>query len=276
MSAALWMLLAQVFFALMNLGTRLAAREVNWPQTAFVRFMVGAAVAAAIGRARGKSLRATDQKHTWLRSIFGTLAALGSFYALSSPRLPLGDAATLGATSPIFVALLAPMLLHERVGHGLVGSILTAFVGVALLLQPTFGGAAPVALVATAAAGSYALAMIWLRKIGPSETAEAVVLHFSIVAAVTTFALSLPSWRNPSAGGWLLLVGTGLSGGAAQLAMTRAFARDRAARISALGYLQVALTYLLAALAFGEHPAPVQLAGAAMVLAASLYITLRL
>lgn len=40
----------------------------------------------------------------------------------------------------------------------------------------------PVAAVATAGAVAYAMAMIWLRKIGPGESHEAVVLHFSLVA----------------------------------------------------------------------------------------------
>ncbi|MFZ5623175.1 MAG: DMT family transporter [Gemmatimonadota bacterium] len=274
MSGVLWMCLAQALFALMNIGTRIASREVSWAQVASARFLVGMLVAIGVGVSRGSRLVPTDRTNTWWRAIFGTLAALGSFYALASDRLPVGDAATLNATAPIFVALLAGPLLGERVGGRLYVAIAGGFLGVALIVRPSFAGAAHVAAVATAAAVSYALAMIWLRKIGPSESSEAVVLHFSAVAFVTTLALSLSHWRTPSPMGWLVLAATGLAGGGAQLAMTRAYALQRAAPVSALNYLQVALTYVLAIPVFGDHPGMSQVAGAAVIVASGLAITL--
>ena len=52
-----------------------------------------------------------------------------------------------------------------------------------------------------AAAGSsaffYALAIIWLRKMGPNESSEAIVLHFSLVAAATLLLWPLPAWQTP-------------------------------------------------------------------------------
>jgi drug/metabolite transporter (DMT)-like permease len=62
-----WMVLAQVFFAAMNVGTRMAALELPWSE----------------------------------------IAGGMPFYALASSRIALGDAVTLGATAPIFVALLS-------------------------------------------------------------------------------------------------------------------------------------------------------------------------
>lgn len=272
MTGPLWMALAQALFALMNLGARAAAREVSWMQTASVRFLVGMVVAWGVARATGKSLRVTDRKHTWLRTVFGTLSAFATFFALSSPRLPLGDAATLGATSPIFIALLAGPLLGERVGRGIGIAIAVAFGGAVLLLRPTFSGAADVALIATAGALAYALAMISLRRLGSNETGEAVVFHFSTFGFVTTLLLALPRWVPPSPQGWLALAVTGLSAGAAQLAMTRAYALDRAARIGALGFLSIALTYLAAIPLLGEHPTAGQLAGAALVITGGLLV----
>ena len=53
---------------------------------------------------------------------------------------------------------------------------------------PAFALAWPVALVATVGAFFYALAMIWLRRIGPGESHEAIVLHFSLVGLATMVA----------------------------------------------------------------------------------------
>jgi drug/metabolite transporter (DMT)-like permease len=262
------MIVAQLCFALMNVFTRLGARHVPWPEIAAARFLVGAGIAVALAYSRGVSLRVTDQRGTWRRSLYGTLAALGSFYSLASPAIGVGDAATLSATAPIFVAILSGPLLGERVGRRLWIAVAVAFVGIILLVRPSFTIAAPVAAVATAGAAFYALAMIWLRRLGPSESHEAVVLHFSLVALVTMLLLAIPTWTWPDTRSGLYLLGAGLGGGGAQIAMTRAYSMQRAMPVTALSYLGAVFTYLLALPLFAERPAPPQIAGALLVLVA--------
>jgi drug/metabolite transporter (DMT)-like permease len=267
-----WMIVAQLCFAAMNVFTRLGSRHVPWPEIAAARFLIGATIAVALARTRGVSLRVTDRGGTWRRSIYGTLAALGSFYALSSPSVGVGDAATLGATAPIFVALLSGPLLGERVGRRLWLAVALAFAGIVLLVRPSFTLAAPVAAVATAGAFFYALAMIWLRRIGPGESHEAVVLHFSLVALATMLLLAIPEWTWPDARSGLYLVGAGLGGGGAQLAMTRAYSLQRATPVTALANLGVVFTYLLAFPLFPERPTGWQIAGSMLVLLATALI----
>ena len=256
-----WMIVAQACFAVMNVCTRLGSRHLPWPEIAAVRFLVGALLAAGLASATGRSLRVTDRAGTWRRSIYGTLAAAASFYALASSRIAVGDAVTLGATTPIFVALLSRPLLGERVGRHVALAVLLAFAGVLAIVRPSFAIAWPVALVATAGALFYAMALLWLRRIGPGESHEAIVLHFSLVGLGTMVALALPVWRWPDWPGGLALLGAGLGGGGAQLAMTRAYALQRAAPVTAISNLGVVFTYLLAVPLFGDLPTAWQSAG---------------
>jgi drug/metabolite transporter (DMT)-like permease len=113
------------------------------------------------------------------------------------------------------------------------------------------------------------MAMIWLRRIGPGESHEAIVLHFSLVGLTTMVLLALPVWRWPDFQSGLALLGAGLGGGGAQLAMTRAYSLQRAAPVTAVSNLGVVFTYLLAIPLFGTLPGPWQLAGAGLVLAAT-------
>jgi drug/metabolite transporter (DMT)-like permease len=269
----IWMVVAQACFAWMNVCTRFGARHLPWPEIAAVRFLVGALLAVGLAHATGRSLRVTDRPGTWKRSIYGTLAAAGSFYALASTRVGVGDAATLGATTPIFVALLSGPLLGERVGRHVALAVALAFIGVLAVLRPSFALALPVAAVATVGAFFYALAMIWLRRIGPGESHEAIVLHFSLVGLVTMVALAVPVWRWPDWPGGLALIGAGLGGGGAQLAMTRAYSLQRAAPVSAISNLGVVFTYLLALPLFADRPTPWQVGGALLVIAATALLT---
>jgi drug/metabolite transporter (DMT)-like permease len=256
----------------MNVSARLAGGDLPWPEVAAARFLVGVLLAVLLARARGVSLRITDRRASWGRAIFGTLSALCTFYALTSPRIHLADAVTLGATAPIFVALLAPVALGEPRSRAVGLAVVIAFVGVALVLQPRFQSAIGVAAIATLGALLYAFAMMLLRRLGAGESSEAVVVHFSLVALATTVALSIPVWRTPSPRAALFLLGTGLAGGGAQLAMTRAYSLDSAARVSALTYLGILFTVLLAIPVFGERPSVSQMLGALAVIGAGLLL----
>ena len=267
-----WMLLAQVCFAAMNVSARLAGGDVPWPEVASARFLVGAVLAWGIARSRGASLAITDRRTSWMRAIFGTLSAVCTFYAITSRRINLGDAATLGATAPIFVAMLAPSLLGERSGRAVPVAAGIAFAGVALVLQPSFESAIGVAMIATLGAFLYSIALISLRRLGGGETHEAVVFHFSCVALATMTALAIPGWRTPTPHGLLWLVATGITGGLAQLAMTRAYSLDRAARVSTLTFLGIVFTHLLAIPIFGEHPGWSQAMGTVLVMGAGVLL----
>jgi drug/metabolite transporter (DMT)-like permease len=266
------MALAQCFFAGMNICTRLGARDLAWSEIAAGRFLVGALIAVAIARYRGSSLRISDRPSTWRRSVYGTTAAGCTFYALASSRIALGDAATLTATAPIFVALLSGPLLRERVDGRVAAAVAVGFAGIVAVVRPSFAIALPVAAIATTGAFFYALAMLWLRKIGPGESHEAVVLHFSLVALGAMLLLALPAWRWPSWTGGLLLLGAGVGGGGGQIAMTRAYSLHRAAPVTALSGLGIVFTYLFAIPIFGDRPSRWQIAGSLLVIAASLLL----
>jgi drug/metabolite transporter (DMT)-like permease len=268
-----WMALAQVFFAGMNVCTRLGARSLPWSEIAAARFLVGAAVALALAWYRGSSLQVLDRPNTWRRSIYGTLAAICTFYSLASDRIGLGDAATLGATAPIFVVLLSGPLLGERVGRHTAVAVAIGFAGILAVVRPSFSSALPIAVVATAGAVFYAIAMISLRRIGPGESQEAIVLHFSLVGLAALIALALPVWKWPDWQSGMFLLGAGLGGGGGQIAMTRAYALHRAAPVTALSALGIVFTYLLAIPVFGDRPTPWQIGGALLVIAASFLLS---
>ena len=257
----------------MNVCTRLGSRHLPWAEIAAVRFLVGALIAGALATLDRTVAQGVDRAGTWRRSIYGTLAAAGSFYALGSSRVAVGDAVTLGATTPIFVALLSRPLLGERVGRHVALAVALAFAGVPCSSGRPSPSRGPWRWSPRVGAFFYALAMIWLRRIGPGESHEAIVLHFSLVGLATMVTLALPVWRWPDCAGGLALLGAGLGGGGAQLAMTRAYALQRAAPVTAISNLGVVFTYLLAIPLFGDLPTPWQLAGATLVIAATVLLT---
>jgi drug/metabolite transporter (DMT)-like permease len=269
------MIVAQAQFAVMALGARFVGKEVPWQEVAAARMLVALLLTWGIARARGRSLTITDQRHAWLRTIFGTLAAAGNFYVYAQPLLPIGDAVTILNTSPIFVVLLAWPLLGERVPGRVALLTLVSFAGVWAIARPSFHASPAVLAVCVLSSLCTALAMAWLRRMGPGESSEAIVFHYMAVATVALGLAAIPVWRTPDAGSAAFLLITGLAGGFGQLAMTRAYSLDQAARVSAVGYSGVVFARLFAFPVFGEVPSALQAAGSLLVVGAGVAIALR-
>lgn len=267
------MLSASVLFALMALFVRMAsARGAHWSVVAFARSFFGLVVAVSAALSQGRSLRVQGQLKAWGRSLCGTTSLFCTFSVYAAPQISLGDAASIGATGPIFVALLAPFVLHERTGRRTWAAMSLAFAGVVILARPHFDLSPHLVLVALLGAFSSACAMMFLRTLGPSETPEAVAAHFSLIATLASLAVAIPHLNWPGTTGALLLAGSGITAGLGQLLMTRAYGYDGAARLGALGYTGTALTQILAILFLAETPGPLQILGTALVIGAGLIL----
>ncbi|MCC7384835.1 MAG: DMT family transporter [Deltaproteobacteria bacterium] len=266
------MTLASFFFAVMTVSARLGSSEVPWTEVALARSFFGLAVAIGVARARRVSLRIENARVAWGRSICGTIAMFTTFYTIGAPEIALGDAASLRSTSPVFIALLAPRFLGESSGWRVWVATPISFAGVVLLAKPSFQLASHLAMLCLVAAFFSAIAMMFLRRLGASEAPEAVAAHFSFVATAVMLVAALPGFAAPDGRAWFLLIGTGVSAGLGQLAMTRAYALDHAARVGTIGYLGVVMTQILAAWWLGEIPDALQLAGSALVVGAGVLL----
>ena len=281
-SAFVWMACSAVLFATMNYLVRRASAEVPWQLVGMSRALIGALVAFGVARIRGSSLTVNDKPAMWLRSAFGTTAMAFTFWALADGGLGLGDTTTLLNLAPVVIAVLGPLVLRERAGRTLPYALVLSLVGVVLIMRPAFvfGGAAlspramRTAVLALVAASSSGCAMLALRRVGRSESAEAISVHFSLTAAAALLVLSLPHLMVPSGKDAIYTLLAGVCGGLAQLAMTRAYALARAARVAAVGYLAVVVSALYGSFALGEAPRATAALGMVIVIAGGLTIAL--
>jgi len=271
-----------VLFAFMNFFVKLASTSASWQTVGFVRALVGALVALGVARARGSSLAIKDKRALLWRSLFGTAAMMATFYALSSRSLSLGDTVTLINLTPIFLALLAPLFLRERTSPVVALALLLSLGGVVLVLHPSFAfppnaapgpSAAATAAVAIGASFLASIAMMMLRRVGQTETAEAIAAQYSLFAAATLGLLSLADLRMPTVRDALAMIAAGICAGFGQILLTRAYTLERAARVSGIGYLSVVASALLGAAILNERPATSALLGMSLVVLGGLVVT---
>jgi len=280
--AVLWMIMSAVCFSGMNLFARIAGAHMHWTVVGLGRAAIGLLIAVAWGYKRKASFLVKNRRAAWTRSIFGTFAALCTFYVLVDRHLSLGDSVTLINLAPVFVALLGPYLLSESPTPATIIALLLSFVGVIFVVRPAFifgftgydSAALTPALVAVSGAFFTSMAIMSLRRLGPSESPEAVVVHFSAVATMAFGALAFSNLATPSLADGLAVLASGVCAGLAQLAMTRAYALDFATRLSSLQYIGVLMSALLGHWVFGESMDPYRWCGIALVIAGGLMVTL--
>jgi S-adenosylmethionine uptake transporter len=254
---ALWMLVAALLFSLMGVGVKLAGQRYGVAEIVFYRSLIGVAALIAFARWHRLSITTPLAGLQLRRSLTGTLALALWFY--SATILPLGTSITLNYTSPLFLAafLVGGALRARRpVDWKLVAAILVGFVGVLLILQPSFTDEQGTAAIAGLTSGVLSAAAYWhVRELGRMGEPEwRTVFYFSLAGTLFGGLGMLFFGVTPhDAQGLLLLAGIGISALLAQLAMTRAYGRGHALATANLQYSAVVFATVLGILAFGDH-----------------------
>jgi S-adenosylmethionine uptake transporter len=232
---SLWMLFASFVFAIMGVCVKLASNYYSTSEIVMYRGMIGMVFLAVLVKMQGGTLRTNLPWHHLRRGTIGVIALWLWFYSIGV--LPLAAAMTLNYMSPIWMAA---MLFFTGWWRGssrfewkLVAAIVTSFIGVTMLLQPSFksdqwfGG-----VIALCSGMLAALAYLQVRDLGRlGEPEYRVVFYFSatcVVAGLLTALLSpgttgAPTWHAHSGKGIALLLTIGVTAAVAQIAMTRAY-----------------------------------------------------
>ena len=272
--AAAWMLLAVAGFVGMGTTARLLSATLHPLEVAFFRAAFGLFVVLPVALREGAGLWVTP---TWrlqlLRGVFGTMAMASAFYAVA--RLPLAEATAYGYTRPLFVVVLAVVLLGEPLLARRVGATVVGFAGVLVMLRPGPGGLQPAALVALFGAFCAAVVSILLRRLAQLVRPVVVLAWLGLVGTLLTAPAATAVWRTPDARELALAVLMGSFGTLVQLALMRAYRLAEAGALAPLDYLRLPAAATVGFLLFGEVPDPRAVAGAALVVAATVWLTVR-
>jgi len=207
------------------------------------------------------------------RSLCGVVALAGFIYAFG--HMPLADAVGNGFSAPLFITALSVPLLGERVGVRRWSAVLVGFVGVLIMVQPGSGVFDPAAAVALGATMLYALAMIFIRSLGRSESTGAIAFYYTLLCSLIGTAFLPFQWVTPEPLDAVLLVVIGLIGGCGQLLITSAFRNAPAAVIAPFDYVSMLYVSLIGYFVWGDVPDRALLIGAVIVIASGLYILRR-
>jgi S-adenosylmethionine uptake transporter len=216
-----------------------------------------------------------------LRSALLLLALVTWFHSLS--LLPLVQSVAVGYTAPIFISLLAMLLLRERPSRWIWAALALGLAGVGVSLWPELsathapGSAARIEGLAAAAlsALSYSGVVVLARHQAQRDALWTILLVQNLLP---TLALALPMasrWQPVAAADWGPVLLMGLLATAGLLAVTWAFTHIEATRAAPVEYTGFVWAALLGFVLFGEVPSAWTLASAALIVGGCLLLLRR-
>ena len=280
LEGALWMLAsALVFTANGVLVKALAETGMSFFQIALAR--AGFALLAILPfvyLAGWRALRTAYPGTHVIRAVCGAGAMLSGFYALS--HLPLADVTAIGFTTPLFATILAILFLGETVRWHRWTATLVGFGGVLIMLRPGAllsgeGIALDGFLAALGMAAGIAVAVIMVKRLPKSEHQAVMLLWFCLASIALAVVPAIQAWQNPSLEQWLMLAGVGVIGVSGQSLIIRAYRAGEASFVAPFDYSKILFAMAFGFLFFAEIPEIWTLAGAAVIVASSLYIAQR-
>jgi drug/metabolite transporter (DMT)-like permease len=194
------------------------------------------------------------------------------FWAVS--YLPLADTITFWLATPIYVTALSPLLLGERVGWRRWIAVVVGFVGVVLALRPSAATMTGPALIAVAGSITYAFSLMTTRAL--RDTPNTVLMTGSLSGSLVIGAIFAPfGWIVPTWDALALILVIALLATLAVYCLNRALILAPVTTVTPFQYTMIVWAVIFGYLMFGDIPDMQTVAGAAIIIAAGIYIFLR-
>ncbi|MEM9268531.1 MAG: DMT family transporter [Pseudomonadota bacterium] len=270
--AAIWMLGAVASFSTMAVAGREIAGELNTFELMFYRSVIGFALVLALclwSRRGLAQVKTRQTRNHWWRNVFHFSGQNLWFYAVAV--IPLSQVVALEFMNPIFVALLAPFFLNERLSAVRITAALLGFAGVLLVARP---GVSPLEwghVAALCAALGFAINTLFTKHISRTDTVLCVLFWMTLLQALFGLVLALPGgipWPSPN--GWIWVGVVGLCGITAHLSLTSALSVAPAMVVAPMEFARLPVVTLLGLWLYAETLEPIILIGGAIIILGNL------
>ncbi|REE07246.1 drug/metabolite transporter (DMT)-like permease [Paraburkholderia sp. BL27I4N3] len=271
-------ILASTFcFAVVDALGKAVALSYPANEVTFFRMLFGMVPAVAVSM-RGPSIttriRNLDIRGQTIRAL--TLLGASTLFFAGLPYLPLSEAVAIVYSEAIFVILLAPFLLGERLLARNAIAACIGFVGVLLVVRPQGSLSnliGPILLLSSALCG--ALSMIQIRKLKTSDDSGITVLYFTAFGTVVTGLSLVFAWRTPTLRDLAIMALLAVFATVGQLLFTVAVRRESAAALAPYTYTSIIWATLFGFIVWGETLSFLSIVGIASIIGCSIAVAIR-
>ncbi|MEX0369161.1 MAG: DMT family transporter [Tateyamaria sp.] len=252
--AAFWMTGSIASFSTMAVAGREVADQLDTFEIMMYRSLVGVLVVCSLAMATGAWRKIqTDRLGTHL---FRNLAHFTGqnlwFYAVTV--IPLAQVFALEFTSPIWVIVLSPLILGERLTPVRALAAVMGFIGILIVARPDMAGLNAGVITAASSAIFFALTIMLTKRLTRHEGITSILfwlttmqLVMGIIMAGYDGDIALP---NLQTGPWVVLIGC--AGLLAHYCLTNALAIAPATVVVPIDFVRLPTIAVIGMLVYGE------------------------
>jgi len=267
---ALWMGGALLSFSLMAVAVRELLGTLGSFEILFLRSLVSLLVMLALLPWSGmRALRTRLIGVHVIRNVFHFGGQYAWVYAIG--MLPLATVFAIEFTMPVWTAVLAVLMLGERLDRGRMVMLALGLAGILIILKPGFAQVSPAAVVMLAGSFAYAATMIATKRLAGHDTAFAVLFYMSAIQVPLGLLPALPGWVDPGLAELPWIVAVGGSGLTAHFCLTRALHAADATLVVPFDFLRLPLIAVIGMAIYDEPLEVTTLLGAAVIFSGTYY-----
>ena len=245
----------------------------NVGQIMFLRGALICVIFAGVMRLRGQPVFQRRSLHRWslFRALFELCATL--FFLTGLSLLPIAVASTLGFSSPIFLALLAAVVLKEKVGLDRWFIILIGFGGVLLITNPFAAEASWAVIFPIVCAFFVALRDIAIRYVPNDLPSTQVAFTNAWVVMIGGGLYSIyQGWGEADLQWYLWFIALGIALYSGYLCLIIGSRIGELSFIGPFKYVSILLALLYGYLIWDETPTLTMLAGAVIIVISGIIL----
>ena len=267
------MLAAAACIGIQGFFVKLAGREIDPVILAFLRFAASYALMRAAMTAGWAAIRPVNLRILWIRGVLGGIGSLLLFLAVTHTRL--SNAIVLFYTYPVFSALITRVIHGTDLSAAVVGAFAASFVGVYLIVQPSFDTVVNGDVFGLLAALTAGGAIVSLKVSRSTETVWTVFHYYNIAGMLVTAPFLFWHWTTPTLQSLPVLLAVLVFSILGQLGTTYAYRYTTAVEGGVLSMFGAVVGSAMGIGLFDEPATPHFVAGALLVILAGIYLTIR-
>ncbi len=266
-TAALWMIGAIASFSTMAVAGREVAVELDTFEIMMYRSLFGVVIVAGIGALAG-TLHQINTQNMGLHAMRNLAHFTGQnlwFYAVTV--IPLAQVFALEFTSPLWVIVLSPLILGERLTPMRAFAAIMGFIGILIVARPDIAGINSGVITAASSAIFFALTMMFTKRLTRSQSITCILFYLTTMQLV--FGLVMAGYDGDiavpttTALPFVLLIGA--AGLLAHFCITNALALAPATVVVPIDFIRLPAIAIIGMLLYGEALDIWVFAGAAII-----------
>lgn len=272
LAAALWMTGSIAAFSAMAVAGREVAGQHDTFEIMFWRSVVGLVIVLAVAGVAGRlgEVRRDRLGQHFIRNLFHFTGQNLWFWALT--MIPLAQVFALEFTSPVWVILLSPFFLGERITRVKALAAALGFAGILIVARPDFAALDPGVLAAAASAVCFAATIILTKALTRGESIVSILfwltgmqLCFGLIAAGIDGQVTWPTAETLP---WLALIG--FCGVTAHLCLTTALSLASASIVVPIDFARLPVIAVIGMWLYGEPLDALVFLGGGVILLANI------